>query len=403
MRFLIITQVFWPDTASTAQHLADLADYLIRHNHTVKVISSRYAYENTGKKYKRREEHNGIIIERIRNTNFGKASIIGRLLDFLSFNFLLVFKLAFIRKKEVDVIIGMTSPPLVSFFGVWFAKRKKSAFHYWTMDLQPELSIASGLIKDGSISARLFTGMGNYIFRHANRVIALDKYMGKHVIQRGASAGKVSVVPVWPVMETIYEGSRSENPFRINNGFGDRIVVMYSGNHSFVHPLDTLLQAALQLKDDPRFLFVFIGEGVRKKDVLKFKEAHDLSSVAQLPYQPRNLIHYSLGSADLQVVILGENQVGYTHPNKIYGAMFIGKPILYIGPGQSHISDILDKCPGNISVQHGDSRQLVQQLLAFAGENSTTHREIGKKNEAYARANFHPDQLKQEMMQVLCS
>jgi colanic acid biosynthesis glycosyl transferase WcaI len=52
----------------------------------------------------------------------------------------------------------------------------------------------------------------------------------------------------------------------------------------------------------------------------------------QLAYQDRSKLHLSLGASDLQVVILGDNQVGYTHPNKIYGAMFIGKPILYIGP-----------------------------------------------------------------------
>ena len=54
-------------------------------------------------------------------------------------------------------------------------------------------------------------------------------------------------------------------------------------------------------------------------------------------------LHLSLGSADIQVVVLGDGQVGYTHPNKVYGALFLGKPIIYIGPKESHVSDILEQ------------------------------------------------------------
>ena len=107
---------------------------------------------------------------------------------------------------------------------------------------------------------------------------------------------------------------------------------MYSGNHSYVHPLDTLLESAKILKDNSKFLFVFIGEGVRKKDVSNFIKKNKLNNILQLPFQPRSNIHISLSSADIQVVIMGNNLVGYTHPNKIYGGLYIGRTILYIGP-----------------------------------------------------------------------
>ena len=81
---------------------------------------------------------------------------------------------------------------------------------------------------------------------------------------------KLYVVPVWPVMESEYCGERISNPFRIKHEFKDKIVVMYSGNHSVVHPLDTLLEAANELSENDKFLFVFIGEGVRKREVTLF-------------------------------------------------------------------------------------------------------------------------------------
>src|SRR6185369_1996808 len=288
---------------------------------------------------------------------------LGRLIDFASFNFLLFFKLIGLRRKSFDAMIGMTSPPLVSFLGVFVARKKKMKFIYWVMDLQPELAIASGMIRANSFLARILNRIGNYIIRNADTIIALDKYMRDYLLKRGADKDHIHIVPVWPVFEKTYEGIREQNPFRLQNKFGDRLVIMYSGNHSYIHPLDTLLNAILELKDDEDFLFVFIGEGVRKKDVIKFSDLHKLKNVLQLPYQPRNNIHQSLGSSDLQVVIMGDNLVGYTHPNKIYGAMFLGKPVLYIGPNPSHVTEILNSLDGNIVVSHNQVDELVQKLL----------------------------------------
>jgi hypothetical protein len=225
--------------------------------------------------------------------------------------------------------------------------------------------------------------------------------MTEYLYSRGAKKGVIHTIPVWPVMDKRYEGERLKNPFRLENSFGDKVVIMYSGNHAFVHQLDTLLETALILKDKPHFIFVFVGGGVRKKDVTEFKAKYDLDNIIQLPFQPRENIHNSLGASDIQVVILGEGQVGYTHPNKVYGAMYIGKPILYIGPKESHVSDILNNLDGNISVAHGESKVLSIKLEEFYLKSWDEINLIGHSNMNYANKNFHPDILKQKMADAI--
>ncbi len=403
MKFLVISQVFWPDTVSTAQHLFDLTEELIQDGHEVTVYCSRYAYENNKIKYPLRENHMRIQISRINNTGFGKKYTIGRLMDFASFNIMLFFKLIRLKKNSFDTVIGMTSPPLVSLLGVYLARRKKMKFIYWVMDLQPELAIASGLVKKNSFLAKLLERVGNYIIRNADAIIVLDKYMSDYILKRGGNKEHVYIVPIWPIMDRHYEGPRLQNPFRIENQFSEKLVVMYSGNHSYVHPLDTLLEAILRLQHDPDFLFVFVGGGVRKKDVTIFAEKHDLKNILQLPYQPRNNIHISLGSSDLQVVIMGEAQVGYTHPNKIYGAMYMSKPVLYIGPDPSHIADILVESEGNIMVKHSQADELVVKLLLFKQNDQDRNAEIGKQNRAKVETSFHPGKLKSDIVQIITS
>ena len=401
MKILIISQAFWPDTASVSQHMTDLAEELTRRGHEINVLSSRHDYENNKITFPAQAEHKGIRINRIRTTGFGKKMVIGRISDFFTFNLLLYFKLLGLRRKQYDLILCTTSPPLVAYIAVKASRRRKIPFCYWTMDLQPELSIASGLIKEGSLSARTLTRMGNYTIRSSDFILTLDKYMKDYLIRRGAPEESIYTIPVWPVLEKVYTGKRMENSFRLENNFGDKIVVMYSGNHSFVHPLDTLLQAAYNLRSEDEFLFVFIGGGVRKKDVTDFKARHGLKNILQLPYQPRENIHNSLGAADVQVVIMGDGQVGYTHPNKIYGAMFVGKPVLYIGPSPSHITDILSKLEGNIRVMHGEADSLTSQLAFFGKLSEEEKTAVGECNRRYAQEYFYPDVLKKQMSGVL--
>ena len=398
MKILILTQVFYPDTVSVSQHISDLAFKLIEEGNTVTVFTSCYPYEDKNIKYKKNDFINGVKILRLSQTTLGKSNILNRLLDFFTFYCSITCKLIFLKKENYDIILGTTVPPLLSFIGVLAAQWKKIKFIYWIMDLQPELSISSGLIKQNSYVARILLSIGNYIIKYSDKIISLDRFMTDYLISRGAKKNALITIPIWPVMNEKYNGCRLLNPFRIENNFGDKIVVMYSGNHSFVHPLDTLLETVLKLQHNLNFLFVFIGGGMRKNEVTAFKHKYNLNNIIQLPFQPRENIHISLGSSDIQVVILGDGQVGYTHPNKIYGAIYIAKPVLFIGPDKSHIGDILENLNGNIFVNHGEVDKLVEKLERFAILNFEEIEKIGNDNQKYANLNFQPNALKSKLI-----
>ncbi len=401
MKILVISQVYWPDTASVSQHLSDLLEALANKGHTVTVFTSKNNYENPSIHYSKKDTNKGVIIKRISNTSFGKKTKIGRITDFLSFNFLIGLKMLFINKKTCDLIIGLTSPPLLSYVGIKIALWKKIRFLYWTMDLQPELSIISGYLKPTSKAATSLQKRGDFIFKNSDTIITLDNYMNEHIKKRVGNRDNIISVPVWPVMNEVYKGPRLENPFRIENKFKDRIVIMYSGNHAVVHSLDTLIEVETRLKNDDRFLFVHIGSGIRLNDVIENKRKNNLENVVLLPYQPREKIHLSLGSSDIQVVVLGDGCVGYTHPNKIYGAMYIGKPILYIGPTPSHVSDVIGDIEGNLIVNHGEVESLITKLEEFAKLSLAEREKIGESNSQIANMNFSPPTLINKMVDII--
>ena len=81
--------------------------------------------------------------------------------------------------------------------------------------------------------------------------------------------------------------------------------------------------------------------------------------------------------------------------------MYIGKPILYIGPTESHVADLINDLEGNISVQHSESKILADKIVVLFSGSWNEINKIGENNLTYANKNFHPEVLKQKMLDAI--
>lgn len=167
----------------------------------------------------------------------------------------------------------------------------------------------------------------------ARAVIVLDRFMADRILAKSDVRDRLTVLPPWPNEDHVVPG----NPLRREHGLEGKFVVMYSGNHGPSNPLTTVLNAAVQLRDDPRFAFVFVGGGIGKSEV----DAVAGPTILSLPYQPLESLRYSLSAADVHLMTIGDGVVGIVHPCKVYGAMTGVRPILLVGPEQSHVGDLL--------------------------------------------------------------
>jgi glycosyltransferase involved in cell wall biosynthesis len=141
---------------------------------------------------------------------------------------------------------------------------------------------------------------------------------------------------------------------------------MYSGNLSPVHPLDTILQALRELRDEPGLVFVFIGAGGQRAAIEETIRRDRLGRVHLLPYQPLAELRYSLSAADAHLVSMGNDMVGIVHPCKVYGAMAAARPLLYLGPRQSHIGEMVARFDLGWQVDHGNVPGAVAALREIA-------------------------------------
>ena len=362
LRILLLNQCFYPDVVSTAQHLTDLATALAAGGHKVTVIASDRGYDDPALRFKRRERWNDIDIIRIPSLSFGKNSRWRRAFNFGSF--LLVCSLRLLALRRFDVVVALTSPPLISFLGALFVKLKGGSFCFWVMDLNPDEAIAAGWLDEKSPASRLLQRMLNYSFKVAARTIVLDRFMKERVVAKGFDPARVAIVPPWSHDDDVQYSAAGREEFRTKHGLAEKFVVMYSGNHSPCHPLDTLVDAARALKERSEIIFCFIGGGSEQVKVRDFAAQHGLTNVKCLPYQPLSDLSSSLSAADLHVVVMGDKFVGIVHPCKVYNVLSIGAPTLYIGPTPSHVTDIASQQQGRFFLtSHGDVEGVTAAII----------------------------------------
>jgi glycosyltransferase involved in cell wall biosynthesis len=364
LKFLLLNQTFYPDVMATGQYLQELALELVSRGHEVTVVTSRRAYDHPEKRFPKRETWRGIRIHRVSSTGFGKTAKWRRASDFATFMFCCAARLALLPKP--DAIIALTSPPLISFLGACLAKFHRCRFFYWVMDFNPDQAIAAGWLRPNSLAGKLLERMSQFSLQNAAKVIVLDRFMRDRIVAKGVAAGNIAVSPLWAHEGEVRFDETGRNRFREEQGMAGKFVVMHAGNHSPCHPLETLLQAARQLRHDPNIVFCFIGGGSEFRKLQQSTvNGQDAANILCLPYRPLNELSAVLSSADLHMVVMGDPFVGIVHPCKIYNVLSVAAPMLYIGPNPSHVTDLIDSIKADhfcAAAGHGDVTRVISEI-----------------------------------------
>ena len=234
---------------ATGQYLTEVAVRLVERGHQVTVVTSRRAYDHPEKRVPETGDlawHPHLVASAPRVSAKAPNGGGRRTLPVLSSA--CCWRLALLPRH--DAVVALTTPPLISFIGAWLARLLASLFLLLGHGFQSGRSHRRRLASAGSLAARLLERMSRFSLRRAKKVIALDRFMRDRIVAKGIPPAKVAVIPPWSHDTEVRFDPAGRERFRQAHGLDGKFVVMYSGNHSPVHPLDTLLAAAERMRSD---------------------------------------------------------------------------------------------------------------------------------------------------------
>ncbi len=249
--------------------------------------------------------------------------MLGRLANYTTYMFSSIAGALAVRRP--DVVIALTDPPPIGLIGALIAKVRRVPFVLVTKDIFPEVAIEVGVLHNVAL-IRLLRSLRRALFSAADRVVSIGRDMDRRLIEIGVRDDRIVTIHDWADGKLVRPLTQA-SPFRAEHGWANRFVVMHSGNVGLSQDLDTVLDAAAILQDEP-VVFVIIGDGASKSRLEQRGIDLRLTNVDFLPYQDKADLSESLGAADVHLVTLKKGLAGYIVPSKVYGILAAGKPFI---------------------------------------------------------------------------
>lgn len=238
------------------------------------------------------------------------------------------------RKYE---IFYFSIPPFAYFSSLLFRRR----FSLLMWDVYPDALKSAG-ISDKRLIYRIWTRVNRILFNRAFRLYTIGegpaRLMSKYVPKE-----KIIVIPLWTGLKDAGPVNKNENPFITDNNIQDKFIVEYSGNIGETHNIESLIEVARLTKDDNSIIYLLIGRGTKMELVNQLIKEYSLDNCRVLPFQPDNIIKYSLAAADLSVVLVDENAAEVIVPSKVNNLFAVGSPLLCISPDNSEINRLIKR------------------------------------------------------------
>lgn len=367
-RLIFVNRFFFPDHSATAQILGDVAFDLAARGWRVEVITSRGLYGDAAKRLPPRETIREVVVHRVWTSRFGRATLAGRTLDYLTF-YPFAFAALIARARAGDVIVAKTDPPLISVVAAGAAILRRAVLINWLQDLYPEVARAFGMRIARGPAGAVLRSLRNWSLRRARANVAVGELMADRVAAQGIARARIAVIQNWSDDGAVVPVAPAENPLRREWGIGeDETIVGYSGNLGRAHEVETLLGAARLLADRKDIRFLFVGGGALHDDLRARAAETGVTSLIFRPYQPRERLAQSLGAADIHWLSLLPAFEGLIVPSKLFGIAAAGRPVIAVADPAGEAGRILAASGAGRAVPPGDAEGLANLVRVLADD-----------------------------------
>lgn len=390
MNVLFLTHYYPPEVNAPGARISETAKAWVRAGHEVTVVTCApnhprgKVFDGYRNRWLSREVRDGVQVMRIWTYLARNAGVGRRSLNFLSYPISLLLHLPGLPKA--DIVIS-TSPHFLCGFSGLILKRRRRPWVLEIRDLWPESVVAVGAMKRGLV-IRILEWLEGFAYRKADAIVSVTESFVPHIT---ALRGKG---PVAVIKNGVDLAFFSESPadveaghkLRCELGLEGKFVAAYVGTHGMAHGLDTVLEAAERLREEPRIAFLLVGDGSERQRLEEERERRGLANVLILGERPKSDMPAIWQITDASLVLLRRLPTFQSVlPSKIFEAMAMRRPIILGVEGESR--RLLDEAGAGLGITPEDPVALataVRTLAADAGSAAA----MGARGRRYVEAHF---------------
>jgi glycosyltransferase involved in cell wall biosynthesis len=372
-KFLLISQVFYPDQVSTANLFTGLCTMLAEENIEVEVWSAHPSYTNFIRQ-PRRVLYKGINIIYLPSTNINKNSLAGRSINILTFMISASLKLLF--SKEKNPVWALTNPPFLGILLSHICSLKKRKFIYVLLDIFPEGLVRLGKVSGENIFIKLWQRLFILALKKSEIIIVIGRDTKQFVVNLCPEChDKIEYIPHWQNDDLIFPVDFDKNNFVSERGLKESFVVQYSGNIGIWNEVRTMGRAVK--KNIENVFFIFVGGGIRKPELLSEFEIKKQKNVMMLPFQNNIDFNNIMAASHVHLVTLKQGLEGMAVPCKIYGILAAGRPVIALVPANSEIAYLVREENCGLVVNPDDLDGLIN-AISFLKDNEDIRSQMGQ-------------------------
>jgi len=397
LRVAVVTINYHPEPTGISVYSTGLAEFLFRRGHEVRVFTG-FPYYPAWKKTPSdegrlfaSEDIDGVKV--LRNYVYvpSKPTALRRIFHELSFSISALVRYLFSRRCDVTIVV---SPPLLLAFLISFAGQiKKSLVLVHVQDLQPDAAIDLGMLKPGRFTDVLFA-IERLTYSLAYRVSTISSAMRENIISKGVPKEKTILFKNW-ADETLIKPLPPSQSLRNAWQLTDRFVVLYAGNMGVKQGLWILLKAAEAMLTDPDVVFVIVGDGGEKPDLVERAQRAGLMNVVFKSLVPREQLSQLLATADVSVITQKPGIDDLVLPSKLGNLLASSRPLIICTATGSELSDIAHGADCGIVIDPDDVNGLVAGIRHLRSNSEDSER-MAKNGVVYVRSHLGKDAILSE-------
>lgn len=406
MRILFLSHYFPPEVNAPASRTYEHCKQWVQDGNEVTVVTCApnhprgIVYDGYRNTLFQREEKDGIQVIRVWTYVTANEGFLKRTLNYLSYMLAAVCVAPFL--SNFDIVLS-TSPQFFNGLAGYLVSRLKRV--PWILeirDLWPESIVAVGAITNRPV-IRLLEGMELFAYRKADHLVVVTDAFKAHMMKRGIVSKKVTVIKNGVDFSLYKRPPHGSRDLSRELGLADKFVASYFGTHGMAHHLETILEAAHELREWKDIVFLLVGDGAERSRLVTMRDEMKLSNVVLLDQQPKKKMPELWSLSGVSVVLLKKSALFKTViPSKIVESMAMERPVILGVEGES--AELVLSAGGGICIEPESSKDLAIQVLKLYRE-PMLRQELGSSGRRYVLEHFDRRVLARrfaDVMKLVC-